>query len=358
MRRMRTALVGCGKVGTLHAAALTRLPQSDFVAVIDADPQRAATFGARYGAAPFTGIAEAVRATNAKAVFLCTPHPLHANAAIEAMNAGAHVLVEKPLAATLTDCDRMIAAAQSNGVQLGVVSQRRLYDPVQRMKLAISAGKIGKPVLGTVAMFSWRDEAYYRSDPWRGKWATEGGGVLVNQSPHHLDLLLWFMGEVVQVSGVAENLNHPYIEVEDTAAATLRFRNGGIASLVVSLSQKPGLYTKIHIHGSNGASVGAETDSGATFIAGMSGQAGPALNDIWTVPGEEHLLAEFVAQDRARFAAEPDCAERYHAAEISNFLDALIADTPVPVPATEGRNVVQLFDAIYRASRERRVIEL
>jgi UDP-N-acetyl-2-amino-2-deoxyglucuronate dehydrogenase len=315
-------------------------------------------FGERYGAAPFTGITEAVRATGAEAVFLCTPHPLHASAAIEAMNAGAHVLVEKPLAATLADCDLMIAAAQANGVQLGVVSQRRLYEPVQRMKLAISAGKIGKPVLGTVAMFSWRDEAYYRSDPWRGKWETEGGGVLVNQSPHHLDLLLWFMGQVTEVSGVAENLNHPYIEVEDTAAATLRFRGGGVASLVVSLSQKPGLYTKIHIHGSNGASVGAETDSGATFIAGMSGQAGPAVNDIWTVPGEEHLLAGFIAEDRARFSAEPDSAERYHAAEISNFLDALIAGTPVPVPATEGRQVVQLFDAIYRASRERRVITL
>ena len=358
MRRLRTALVGCGKVGSLHAAALARLPQSHFVAAIDAHRQRAEAFGERYGTAAFTGIAEAVRATNAEAVFLCTPHPLHADAAIEAMNAGAHVLVEKPLAATLADCDRMIAAAKANGVQLGVVSQRRLYEPVQRMKLAIDAGKIGKPVLGTVAMFSWRDEAYYRSDPWRGKWATEGGGVLVNQSPHHLDLLLWFMGEVVEVSGVAENLNHPYIEVEDTAAATLRFRNGGIASLVVSLSQKPGLYTKIHIHGSNGASVGAETDSGATFVAGMSGQAGPAVNDIWTVPGEEHLLAEFAAQDHARFAAEPDSAERYHAAEIANFLDTLIAGTPVPVPAQEGRNVVQLFDAIYRASRERRVIAL
>ena len=357
MRRVRTALVGCGKVAALHAQALARLPNSEFVAVVDANPDRANAFSQQYGPAAFSNITEALAKTKAEAVFLCTPHPLHAEAAIEAMSGGAHVLVEKPLAATLADCDRMIAAARSNGVQLGVVSQRRLYEPVQRMKHAISAGKIGKPILATVAMFSWRDEAYYRSDPWRGKWQTEGGGVLVNQSPHHLDLLQWFMGDVTEISGIAANLNHPYIEVEDTAVATLRFQGGGIASVVVSLCQKPGLYTKIHIHGANGASVGAETDSGATFIAGMSGQAGPALNDIWTIPGEEHLLQQFAAEDRARFAREPDSAGRYHALEIANFLDAIANGAPVPVPATEGRKVVAIFDAIYRASREERVIK-
>jgi len=357
-RRIRTALVGCGKVASLHARALAHLPQSEFVAVIDTDLARATAFHERYGPAPFTNLSDALRQNKGEAVFLCTPHPLHASAAILAMDHGAHVLVEKPLAATLTDCDNMLAAAARNGVQLGIVSQRRLYEPVQRMKLAIDAGKIGKPVLAAVAMFSWRDEAYYRSDPWRGKWATEGGGVLVNQSPHHLDLLQWFMGGVTEVSGIAANLNHPYIEVEDTAAATIRFASGGIASLIVSLSQKPGLYTKIHIHGENGASVGAETDSGATFIAGMSGQAGPPLNDLWTIPGEEHLLAQFIAEDRARFETLPDSAEHYHALEIANFLAAIAANKPVPVPGAEGRKVVALFDAIYRASREKRVVTL
>lgn len=355
---MKTALVGCGKVASLHAEALADLPQSQFVAAIDQDPARAAAFHNRYGPKPYTDLATALSETGAEAVFLCTPHPLHAESAITAMDRGAHVLVEKPLAATLSDCDRMIESARRNSVQLGVVSQRRLYEPVRRMKQAIDAGKIGQPVLATVQMYSWRDEAYYRSDPWRGKWATEGGGVLINQSPHHLDLLQWFMGPVTEVSGIAANLNHPYIEVEDTAAATLRFANGGVGSVVVSLSQKPGLYTKVHVHGSNGASVGAETDSGATFIAGMSGQAGPALNDIWTVPGEEDQLAQFGAEDRARFAAETDSAARYHALELEQFLNAVIEGRAVPVPATEGRKVVAIIDAIYRSSRERRVVML
>ena len=167
------------------------------------------------------------------------------------------------------------------------------------MKAAIDAGKIGTPVLGVFQMYSWRDPAYYLSDPWRGKWDTEGGGVLVNQSPHQLDLLLWFMGPAAEVSGYWANLNHPTVEVEDTAVATIRFRNGGLGSIVTSLSQKPGIYTKVHVHGSNGASVGVETDRGPTFIAGVSAIAEPPLNDLWTIPGEEHLLAAFQAEDRA-----------------------------------------------------------
>src|SRR5260370_14423991 len=186
------------------------------------------------------------------------------------------------------------------------------------MKAAIDAGKIGRPVLGVFQMLSWRDRAYYHSDPWRGKWATEGGGVLVNQSPHQLDLLQWIMGEVEEVSGYWANLNHPEIEVEDTAVASLRFRNGGLGSIVTSLSQKPGLFTKVHIHGSNGASVGVETDRGATFIAGMTAIAETPLNDLWTVPGEEHLLAEDQAEDRARFGRS-DAATHYHALPIEEF---------------------------------------
>src|SRR5262249_16822724 len=157
------------------------------------------------------------------------------------------------------DCDLMIAAARRARVKLGVVSQRRWYEPVARVKAAIDAGKVGRPVLGAFQMFSWRDEAYYRSDPWRGRWDTEGGGVLVNQSPHMLDLLRWFLGEVEEISGAWANLNHPYVEVEDTALAMIRFRSGGLGSVVASLSQKPGLFTKVHVHGSNGASVGVET---------------------------------------------------------------------------------------------------
>ena len=240
--------------------------------------------------------------THPDVVLLATPHPLHASGAIPSLEAGAHVLVEKPLAANLRDADAMLEASRKSGVRLSVISQRRFYEPVLRMKAAIDAGKIERPVLGVFQMFSWRDPAYYNSDPWRGRWDAEGGGVLVNQSPHQLDLLRWFLGDVDEVSGIWANLNHPEVEVDDTAVATLRFKNGGLGSIVTSLSQKPGLFTKVHVHGSNGASVGVETDRGATFIAGVSAIAEPPLNDLWTIPGEEDLLAGFQAEDRAHFA--------------------------------------------------------
>lgn len=352
MRKIKTALVGCGKVGGIHASALSKLPEAEFVAVCDFTRDRAESFAAKYSARPFTDLPTMFRETGAEVLLVATPHPLHAEAVVAAAEAGAHSLVEKPLAASLDDCDRMLAAVRKAGVKLGVVSQRRLYEPVQRMKQAIDAGKIGRPVLGTFQMFSWRDEAYYASDPWRGKWATEGGGVLVNQSPHQLDILQWLMGPTEEISGYWANLNHPYIEVEDTAVATIRFRSGGLATITTSLSQRPGLFTKVHIHGSNGASVGVETDRGATFVAGMSEIAEPPLNDVWTVPGEEHLLAEFQAADRAKFRTIKP-TEHYHALQIQDFLEAVRDDRPPLVSGEEGRIVVAMFDAIYRSQRER-----
>ena len=357
MRKIKTALVGCGKVGGIHASALSKLPEAEFVAVCDFSRERAEAFAAKFGARPFTDLPTMFRETGAEALCIATPHPLHAEAVIAAAEAGAHSLVEKPLAASLADCDRMLAAVRKAGVKLGVISQRRLYEPVQRMKQAIDAGKIGRPVLGTFQMFSWRDEAYYASDPWRGKWSTEGGGVLVNQSPHQLDILQWLMGPIEEIAGYWANLNHPYIEVEDTAVGTVRFRSGGLATITTSLSQKPGLFTKVHIHGSNGASVGVETDRGATFVAGMSEIAEPPLNDVWTIPGEEHLLAEFQAADRTRFR-EIKPTEHYHALQIQDFLQAVRDDRAPLVPGEEGRIVVAMFDAIYRSQREGKPVKL
>jgi len=356
MPTVRTALIGCGKVGQIHAAALDALPESEFVAVCDRDRGRAAAFAERYGVRPYDDLDALLRESGVQAVVVGTPHPVHAEPVIRAAKAGVHALVEKPLAASLADCDAMLAAARRAGTRLGVISQRRLYEPVRRMKDAIDAGKIGTPALGTFAMFSWRDRAYYESDPWRGRWATEGGGVLVNQSPHMLDLLQWFMGEIDEITGTWANLNHPYIEVEDTALALIRFKDGGLGSIVTSLAQRPGIYTKVHIHGSNGASVGVETDRGATFVAGVSEIAEPPLNDLWTIPGEEQRLAEFQAEDRARFR-EVNATTHYHALQIQDFLRAVLEERPPLVTGEEGRVVVAMFTAIYRSQREGRPIK-
>ena len=358
MRRVRTALIGCGKVGQIQAEALATLPESDFVAVCDHDPERTAAFARRYKVRPSIDLSELIKDCGVEAVFICTPHPLHAQPAIEAARAGVHVLVEKPLAASLDDCNAIVTAARQSGVRLGVISQRRWYEPVRRMKQAIDAGKIGRPVLGAFTMYSWRDEAYYQSDPWRGKWDTEGGGVLMNQSPHMLDLLIWLMNDrVVEVCGYWANLNHPYVAVEDSAVAILRFAQGGLGSVVTSLSQKPGIHTKVHIHGSTGGSVGVETDRGATFIAGMTPISEPPLNDLWTIPGEERLLEQFQAQDRAQFAAV-NPTNHYHALQMQDFLQAILDDRAPEVTGEDGRRVVAIVQAIYQSNRETRPVKL
>ncbi len=349
MRRIKTAIIGCGKIGQTHALALSTLEESELVAVCDAQLSRAQSFADQYGGQAFVSLPDMLSRADVEAVTICTPHPLHEEPCVQAARAGVHVLIEKPMASTLEACDAMLEAADKYNVKLGIVSQRRLFEPVQRMKAAIDAGKIGAPILGTFSMFSWRDQAYYQSDPWRGKWATEGGGVLVNQSPHMLDMLQWFMGQIEEVSGYWSNLNHPYVEVEDTAIAIIRFQSGGLGNIVTSLSQNPGIYTKVHIHGSNGASVGVQTDTGATFVAGMSGIAAPPLNDIWTIPGEQHKLAEFEAADRQSFRAI-DATTHYHTLQIQDFLRAILEDRPPLVTGAEGRIVVEMFTAIYRSN--------
>ncbi len=350
MKKVKVGIIGCGKVAHLHAAALEKLPEVNLTAAMSRTPERVQAFAETYGVRAYRDIDKMLADAGLDAVIICTPHPAHADPAIRAARAGAHILVEKPLAATLADCDAMIKAADKAGVKIGVISQRRLYEPVQRVKRAIDAGRIGRPVLGSVHVLGWRDEAYYRSDPWRGSWEGEGGGVLVNQAPHQLDLLQWFMGPIDELFGYWDNLNHPYIEVDDTAVAVIRFKNGAIGSIIVSNSQKPGIFGKVHVHGHNGASVGVQTDGGAMFIAGMSEIAEPPINDLWTVPGEEELLPRWQAEDRALFE-RINATEYYHELQLRDFVQAVLEDREPLIIGGEGRKTVELFTAIYRSQR-------
>jgi predicted dehydrogenase len=355
MARLKTALVGCGKVGHLHAAALRSLPESEFVAVCARSPEKAGAFAQQYNVAAFTDVKEMISKAGVEALCICTPHPQHAAPTIAAAQEGVHVLVEKPLASSLADCDAMLAAARAGNAVLGTISQRRFYPPCQRIHQAILDGRIGRPVLGSATMLSWRDENYYRSDPWRGTWQHEGGGVLVNQSPHPLDLLLWYLGEAEEVFGYWANQNHPYIEVDDTAVAVVRFKSGALGTIVMSNSQNPALHTRVSVHGANGASAGAQTDGGAMFVAGLTGIAEAPFNDIWTVPGEEQLLAQWKEED-ARLFKSVNAMEHFHRRQIQDFLRAILQRRPPAVTGEDGRRTVELFTAIYRTTRDRKPV--
>ncbi|MCE5348148.1 MAG: Gfo/Idh/MocA family oxidoreductase [Bacteroidales bacterium] len=350
-RVFNISIAGCGKVAHLHAKAIRNIPNARLAGVWSRTYQTAEDFALRYNTRSYKSIKQMVMENHTDLVIVCTPHKFHEVPATEAAEAGSNVLVEKPLASDLRDCDKIIASCRKNNVKLGVISQRRWYPPVKRVKEAIENGRIGKPVLATVTLLGWRDKAYYDSDAWRGTWKMEGGGVLVNQSPHQLDIMLWYMGDIDEVYGIWRNLNHPYIEVEDTALAIIKFKSGAIGNILVSNSQKPGIYGKVQVHGENGSSVGVQTDGGAMFIAGRSSVAEPPVNDLWTIPGEENMLNEWIKQDTETFNS-CDPTVYFMQCQIEDYLKALENNSDPLVTGEFGRKTVELFTAIYRSTRD------
>jgi predicted dehydrogenase len=345
------SIAGCGKVAHLHAKAIQNIPNARLSGVWSRSPETAKNFAELYGTKSYSEIPRMIHENDVDLVIVCTPHPFHRQPAVEAAEAGANVLVEKPLASDLHDCDAIINACKVRNAKLSVISQRRWYSPVMRVREAIDKGKIGKPILGLVTMLGWRDKAYYVADAWRGTWKMEGGGVLVNQAPHQLDLLLWFMGDVDELFGIWRNFNHSFIEVDDTALAVVKFKSGAIGNIIVSNSQKPGLYGKVHVHGENGASVGVQTDGGAMFIAGRTGVAEPPVNDLWTVSGEEKMLKKWIKEDTAIFK-KFDPTVYYMQCQIEDFIKAIKNDSEPMVTGEAGRKTVELFTAIYRSTRD------
>ena len=356
MRKIKTGVIGCGKIGHYHAQCYQQIPNSEFVAACNWNIGRAEEFAEKYGVKAFDSVEQMVKETGVEAVSICTPHPNHAKMAVEAAKLGVHVAIEKPLASTLADCDAIIEAVKEAGVVGSMVCQRRFYRPVQRIAKAIADGKIGKPILGSVNVLGWRDMNYYRSDHWRGTWKGEGGGVLVNQSVHQLDLLLSFMGEIDSLYGMWDTLNHPELEVDDTAVAVIRFKNGALGTISVSNSQNPALFGNVRVHGSNGASVGVQTDGGAMFIAGVSGITEPPVNDMWTVPGEEDMLETYKKED-SEFFNSVDSNLFFHQEQLQDFVDAIVEGREPMVTLEDGRRAVELFTAIYRSQRDKQLIK-
>ena len=343
-------IVGAGLVADVHAAAIARIPGARLVAVAGSSPvsSRAQRLARDHGAHT-ASTDELLADAGVQLVIVATPHPLHARQAIAAAAAGKHVLVEKPMALRAEDCVAMADAARAAGVVLSVVSQRRWYPAVRRVKDAIDAGRIGVPALATVELLGWRSAEYYAMDGWRGTVDGEGGGVLVNQAIHQLDLLCWFLGEATDVDGWIENVNHPEIEVEDTAVAVVRFAGGAVATIAASNSQRPGLHGVLHVPGTNGASVGVETDRGSSFVAGISEPSRPR-NDIWTVPGQEELPDRWVTDDEAALA-RADIGTHFHELQLRDVVEAIRDRREPAVTAEDGRRSVALMAAIADAAR-------
>jgi predicted dehydrogenase len=349
--KVRLGLMGYGKAANLHAEALKGTARGELVSVCGRNRERRDGFAAKWKIASRNTAAEMVNKDKVDAVIVTTPHPQHRGGALEAFAAGCHVLVEKPMALTVAECDEMIAASRAAGKFLSVIAQRRWFPACARIRRAIDDGKLGKPSLAQLTILGWRDEAYYQSDPWRGKWDTEGGGILINQAPHQIDLMNWFMGPIAEIQGFWDNINHPYIEVDDSAVAAIRFKSGGMGSVLVSNSQKPGIYAKVHIHGSSAASAGVQTDGGAMFIAGMTTITEPPLNDLWTIPGEENLLDQFRSEDEAFFKTI-NATVYFFSLQLEEFCAAVQNNTAPPASGEDGRETVKLIETLYRIGKK------
>ncbi len=233
----RVAVIGCGDISTLHLAAIDGMPDAELVAVCDPDDRRRAAAEATWHVPGFPDHRALLGAIHPDVVHVCTPHATHAAIAIDALEAGVHVVLEKPLAHDRAEGRRLVQAAEGASARIAVCFQNRYNAPVQAAHELLRSGVLGT-VLGASATVFWhRDAAYYRDRPWRGRWSTAGGGLLMNQAIHTIDLLQWLLGDVDGVvGGAATRLLGDEIEVEDTADLVLRHANGATSTFFATLS--------------------------------------------------------------------------------------------------------------------------
>lgn len=246
------AILGAGMIADYYQSAIAANAQNGarLVAVGYHNPTRFAELSQRFGV-PCQGLTELLANPAVDVVCIATPSGLHSQQALAAIAAGKHVLVEKPMALSLADADAMIAAAQAQNVRLGVSLQRRTEPLFQKVKRALDQGDLGDLTLAVVTMPYFRGEAYYAQAAWRGTWALDGGGVLMNQGIHIIDLLIWFLGDPISVQALGGTL-HRSVEVEDTVGAVLRFANGGVATITATTTAQPGFPHRIELYGANG----------------------------------------------------------------------------------------------------------
>lgn len=339
---MRFALLGAGVIGAVHARLISTLQESDprteLAAVIDSDLDKATSLAKEHNSRAYAGAAEAYAAEEIDAVAVCLPSSLHADAAIEALNAGKHVLIEKPVDITLDAADRIIAAQRRSGRTVSVISQRRFQPPAAFIKDAVDAGRLGRTTSGIAESAFFRPQAYYDSGDWRGTAAVDGGGALMNQGIHALDLLIWMLGEPVQVSAQTGRVAHQDIEVEDLAAATIRFENGAVGLLLASTAAYPGLPVRLSVHGDRGTAVMADDRLEYFHSSGHVASA--------PLPSEEPLREGWSLVDNA------------HLAQYEDFVASIRTGREPAVTLAAARRSLAVVLAVYESARTGRPVDL
>jgi predicted dehydrogenase len=353
---LRFAIVGAGEIGRLHAEAIALAsPRARLTVVVDEAPDRAARLAAIHGATAVTSLAAALARPDVDAVAVCTPSGTHAALAVAALDAGRHAVVEKPLDVNLEAALGVADAERRGGRTVTVISQHR-FDPASLLVHdQIRAGRLGRITSGLASIAWWRTQAYYDSGDWRGSLALDGGGALMNQGIHTLDLLLWLLGEPVEVFGASARLAHERIEVEDTTVATIRFASGALGVVHATTAAYPGVTARLQVHGDRGSAV-IDGDRLAYLHVAVDGAGAPdygagadANQAASALPGES--TSGVVA------SADPTALDvRAHADQYRDFLDAIEQRRPPLVTVADAIRCIAVIRAIYESAATGRAV--
>ena len=350
--RTRLAIVGAGVIGAHHGLVVSELTdQVELVAVVDRDLDQAERLAVERSGAPFTSLGQALDAVpEIDVVAICTPTGTHGTLAIEALEAGKHVILEKPAETTVARADAIIAAQRRSGRLVTVISQHR-FDPATELVLdAVRAGELGRVTSGLASIDWWRTQDYYDSGRWRGTESLDGGGALMNQGVHTVDLLIAALGRPVEVFAYTAALAHERIEVEDVAVAVVRFDTGALGALHATTAAYPGLTAHLHIHGDKGSAV--IDDDVLTYLhrtpVGADGPEShhsdaPRLNEAPQHPRANGRSAA-AGSDPARLSGA-------HRRQYLNFLAALRGDEQLRVTLETNRRSIAVIEAVYASAR-------
>jgi UDP-N-acetyl-2-amino-2-deoxyglucuronate dehydrogenase len=347
MDKLKWGIIGCGVIAPWHADSVVASAHADLNAVCDIDVGKGQAFAERYGGvASYEDYHEMLQDAGLDAVSICTPSGLHSEMTIAAARAGVHVLCEKPMAIAVPQMDAMMQAVEEAGTKLEVIFQRRTYPTTQIVREAVQSGVLGQLTLADAYLKYYRSPAYYQSADWRATWALDGGGALMNQGVHGIDVLAWIMGDVESVYAKAQAKARD-IEVEDTAVALITFRNGALGVIEGTTSSNPGEPTTFYFHGEKG-----------TIVLDDKGI------QKWAVAEDKSVVAEndpdkCVSRAGRSATADPTSIGRAgHQAQLDDLCMAIAEDREPMVTAASARKAVELILAIYASAQSGREIQI
>ncbi|MDT7580584.1 MAG: hypothetical protein QOK35_1848 [Pseudonocardiales bacterium] len=349
-QKLRFALVGAGMIGGVHAKALNGLTDLvELVAVVDQDLAKAQALAELYGVSvTSTDLAAVLARDDVDAVTICTPSGLHADGAVAALDAGKHVVVEKPVEVSLAAADRIIDAEKRSGRTVAVISQHRFDRSTEKVLQAVRDGHLGTITSAIASHAWWRGQSYYDSGDWRGTWALDGGGAVMNQTVHTINLMITTLGTPVEVFAYTGCLAHERIEVEDTAVAVVRFASGALGTIHGTTAAYPGLDASLRVFGSKGSAVISNDE--LVFLHGNAGDAPEIAMSEMTglnqVTAEDKLEPEDVPLGRA------------HRRQLADFVEAVRTGRPPRVGTAEARTALSVILAMYSSAATGKPVRL